>query len=260
MSSASDTVAEVCAPLTGLPVYLAGSLVAAETYGMDDAFDDADVFCPSDLVIIAAVQKLLDSGFTLDDRFARVWIRWLRYGFKKWHTNSIKLVGPWGVQVNMVYKLQDGHPTTSLSQVVESFDFGLLAVGYDVETGVRRDFREALFPGKDPNGALPLMPNKRENWRNGFISQYNGLREAGRYAKYVRYGHDLSLVKDDLIVGYYMAASYLAGRDQPEKQQLGKIYETIAFKIEDDAIDELIEASKEILYMDSLDEIMEALE
>ena len=260
MTSASNVIAEVSAPLAGLPVYLTGSLVAAETYMLDQAFDDADIFCPSDLVLIATVQRLLDQGYELNDRFVRVWARWLKYGFKKWHTNSIKLHSPGGTEVNVVYKLQDGHPTTSLSQVIESFDFGLLAVGYDLEYGTKHDFRSALFPGMDPDGPLPLMPNKQSNWRQGFISQYNGTREAGRYAKYVAYGHDLSLVKDDLLVGYHEAAAYLAQRDRPEKIQLGKIYETIALKIEDDEIDELLEAAKQIPYLDTLDAIMEALE
>jgi len=260
MTSASVTITEVSSILTGLPVYLAGSLVAEETYGLSDAHDDVDLFCSTDYVLIAAVQQLLHNGYKLDDRFSRVWERWLKYGFKKWHTNSIKLEGAGGTKINLVYKLQDGHPTTSLGQVIESFDFGLLAVGYDLTEGTFHDFREALFGSGATSGPLPLMPNKRTNWRSGFISQYNGLRECGRYAKYVTYGHDLSLVKEDLVEGYYQAASYLAQRDKQDKKELGKIYETIALKIEDDEIDELIEASKEILYMDSLDAIMEALE
>jgi hypothetical protein len=120
--------------------------------------------------------------------------------------------------------------------------------------------RAFLFPGLDPDGPLPLMPNKRSNWRNGFISQYNGLREVGRYAKYHGYGYDLSAVKDDLVTGYWAGSSYMSTRFEPEKQQLGKIYETIAIKIEDDAIDELVEAYKTLDYNDSLDAIMEALE
>ena len=111
------------------------------------------------------------------------------------------------------------------------------------------------------------MPNKRMDWRNGFISQYNGVREVGRYAKYVQYGHDLSLVKDDLVTGYWSAATYLkdragraiTGQDQ-DKALLAAIYETIAKMIEADQIDECAEAGKKILVLDQLDQIMEALE
>lgn len=258
--SASAIIADVRALLAGEPVFLAGSLVAEETYGKSNAHTDVDLFCPTANVLISTGQRMLSAGYKLDDRMERVWARWLRYGFKTWHTNSLKLHSPNGVEFNLVYKLSDGHPTTSLGQVIESFDFGLLATGYDLESNSFRDMRSYLFPGLDPNGPLPLMPNKRSNWRNGFISQYNGLREVGRYAKYHEYGYDLSAVKDDLVTGYWAAASYMSTTFNAEKQQLGKIYETIAIKIEDDAIDELVEAYKTLDYNDSLDSIMEALE
>lgn len=258
--SASAIIADVRSTLAGEPVFLAGSLVAEQTYGKSNAHHDVDLFCPTSQVLIAVAQRLLMQGFKLDDRMERVWIRWLRYGFKSWHTNSLRLMSPTGVEFNLVYKLTEGHPATSLAQVLESFDFGLLASGYDLESDTFRDMRGYLFPGLDPDGPLPMMPNKRENWRNGFISQYNGLREAGRYAKYHGYGYDLTLVKDDLVTGYWSAATYMAGTFDTEKQQLGKIYEVIATRIEDDDIDELTEAYKTLDFKDSLDSIMEALE
>jgi hypothetical protein len=259
--STSALIADVRALLTGEPVFLAGSLVAADAYGMGNlAYHDVDLFCPTSQVLISVGQRLLDSGYTFDDRFDRVWARWLRYGFKTWHTNSLRLRSPSGVETNLVYKLADGHPTTSLGQVLESFDFGLLAVGYDLEEDLFRDMRGYLFPGLNPNGPLPMMPNKRSNWRNGFISQYNGLREAGRYAKYHNYGYDLSSVKDDLVTGYEAASSYLSTHFDADKQLLGRIYEAIGLHIEGDNILELTEAAKQINYTDALDTIMEALE
>lgn len=258
--TASALIADVRTLLAGEPVFLAGSLVAAEAYGKTNAHHDVDLFCPTSQVLVSTIQRLLCSGFKLDDKFDRVWQRWLRYGFKQWHTNSMRLHSPSGDEFNLVYKLTEGHPATSLAQVLESFDFGLLAVGYDLELNQYRDMRGYLFPGLDPDGPLPMMPNKRMNWRNGFISQYNGLREAGRYAKYHGYGYDLSLVKDDLVTGYWSAASYMSTTFDAEKQQLGKIYEAIATKIEDDEIDELAQAYQTLDFKDSLDLIMEALE
>lgn len=262
-----QAIDEITAALNGMPAFLAGSAVAADTYGLPHAWSDIDVFAPTDQVLVACIQQLLDKGYVLDDRFKRVWARWLRFGFKKWHTNSIRLLSPGGVETNLVYKLTDGHPTTSLSQVLESFDFGLLGMGYELEDGTFRDARPYLFPQvftKGPFGfhqpPLPMMPNKRTNWRAGFISQYNGMREFGRYAKYHGYGFDMSLVKDDLATGYNEAAIYHAQHFDPEKQKLGAIYQTIAMLIEDDNIDQLLVASKEIDYKDSLDQIMEALE
>lgn len=266
----------------GRPGFLAGSAVAEQTYGKVSAHDDVDIFLPTLPALVSMGEHLLHSGATLDHRQSRVWYRWLRYDTNKWHTNSIKLdftsldnfdfkVGDapveaspslylGGVQVNLVYKLVGGRPTASLSQVLESFDFGLLATGYDLEDGIFRDLRSFAFPGYDIEGPLPLMPNKRQQWRDGFISQYNGLRQAGRYAKYHGYGYDLSLVKDDLVVGYNQAAEYLVNHPDQDKQTLGEIYFVIAEKIQADAISELAASYKRLNFKDSLDQIMEALE
>lgn len=261
-----QVIKRVAAPLAGLPACIAGSTVAAQVYDLPmSEHSDIDVFCYSEQTLMVAIQRMLAEGFTFNDRFERVWDRWLKFGFNNWHTNSMKLEGPKSldfVEVNLVYKLVARHPLTSLSAVLESFDFGLLGAGYDLTDGPAqfKDLRSFLFPGRMLSGALPLMPNKRDAWRQGFISQYNGLREVGRYAKYATYGHDLSAVKDDLVTGYKAAWLYLSQRDQAEKQQLGEIYFAIAEKIEADDIADLLAAGKQILNLDALDLIMEALE
>ena len=258
--SASAIIADVRSLLAGEPVFLAGSLVAEQTYGKVDAHSDVDLFVPTAQVMMTTGQLLLDHGYKLDDRFARVWVRWKRYGFKSWHTNSLRLLSPSGMETNLVYKLTGGHPASSLAQVLESFDFGLLGTGYDLESNTYRDMRPFLFPGLDPDGPLPLMPNKRSDWRNGFISRYNGLREVGRYAKYHSRGYDMSLVKDDMVMGYYAAEMYLSTHFDPEQRQLGVIYGAIGQHIDADNIVQLEQASKELNYNDSLDEIMATLE
>jgi len=259
---AIDTINDVKARLKGTPAFLAGSLVSEDEYGLTNAHSDVDIFCPTGNVMVTAGQKLIDQGYTLDERMDRTWYRWLRFGFKTWHTNSLRLTSPGGVETNLVYKLTEGHATTSLSQVLESFDFGLLGVGYELEDGTRRDARPYLFPhiGNTQYDALPMMPNKRDNWRQGFISHYNGLREFGRYAKYHTYGYDMTQVKDDLVTGYREGSLYLLDHFDKEKQQMGKIFETVAIKIEDDDIADLLATSKQIDFKDSLDSIMEALE
>ena len=257
----SEAIAHVSQPLATLPVCIAGSVVAAETYGLSlHATSDVDVFCYTEQALVAGIQRLLSAGFTLNDRYARVWDRWLKYGFNNWHTNSIKLDDPTGLEVNLVHKLIGKHPVNSLSQVLESFDFGLLGVGYDLSTGKRQDMRAYLFPGYDLDGPLPLMPNKRDAWRQGLISQYNGTREPGRYAKYVTYGHDLSLVKDDLVQGYWAAAAYWRSRGDANHFLLADIYDVIAGKINRDDLDDLLKSGKILPTLDSLDQIMEALE
>lgn len=252
---AADALAEVLGQLHGQPAFVAGSAVAGNSQ-----YGDVDVFVPTQQVLISVIQSLLERGYVLEERFDRVWYRWLRYGLKGWHTNSMRMQSLRGVPTNVVYKLVDGHATTSLSQVLESFDFGLLGVGYETESGVRRDLRPYLFPTHDIDGPLPMMPNKRDNWRQGFISQYNGLREGWRYAKYHGYGYDMSLVKDDLTTGYWEAADYLSNHYDQDKRQLGDIYYAIGHRIHTDGIDELITSYESIDFQDPLDKIMEALE
>jgi hypothetical protein len=158
-----DAINEATALLRGTPVFMAGSCVAAQTYD-NDGWSDLDLFVPTQQVLISTIQTLLNHGYTIDDRFDRVWHRWLRYGLKGWHTNSMRLHSINDVETNVVFKMVDGHPTTSLAQVLESFDFGLLGVGYDMESGQFRDMRPFLFPDHDVDGPLPLMPGKREMW------------------------------------------------------------------------------------------------
>jgi hypothetical protein len=258
--SAQSVIDDVRSLLKGEPVFMAGSLLAEHTYGKNNSHADVDLFCPNAFVLIATAQKLLERGFKFGDRFDRVWARWMKYGMGTWHTNSIKLFSPGGIEYNLVYKLVGKHPTKSLAEVIESFDFGLLATGWDLQSDRYLDMRSYLFPGLDPDGPLPMMPNKRDDWRGGFLSQYNGMREFGRYAKYHGYGYDLSLVKDDLVTGYQQAYLYHSTHFDPDKQKLGRIYEAIANHIMLDNIDELIEANKQIDYTDELDSIMEALE
>jgi hypothetical protein len=259
MTHPTDAVAEIMGMLHREPVFLAGSCVAAEAHGFT-SFSDVDLFVPTQQVLMTTSQILLSNGATLDDRFDRVWHRWKRYGLKGWHTNSLKLELISGVEVNVVFKMVDGHPTTSLAQVLESFDFGLLGVGYDIESGQYRDMRPFLFPQYDINGPLPLMPNKRDNWLNGFISQYNGLREAGRYAKYHGYGYDLTAVAMDLVHGYRMAAMYHSGSFKKEGPWLSQIYTKIADLIEGGDVDELTTSYQLLDFNDPLDQILEALE
>ena len=261
---ARTAISEVSAVVTGLPVYLAGSSAAAAQPHSPSAtaYDDIDLFFASESAIVAGVQRFIAAGFKIDQRHERVWARWMKMGLGRWHTHSIKLhsqATP-SIEVNCIFKLVDGHPTTSAAQVIESFDFGLLGHAFDCELGIWRDLTGYLFPGMDPTGPLPLLPLRRETWENGFISQYQGLREVGRYVKYADYGWDLSLVKPSLVQGYWSIANYMIDRGDADKVQLGRIYEQIALLMEDDDYDKMREAAREILYEDDLDRIMGSLE
>lgn len=247
--------------LTALPACIAGSTVAAETYGLPlGQFADLDVFCYSSEAMIVGAMRLMAAGFEIEERHSRVWHRWIKYGISGWHTNSLKLMTGDGVELNLIYKKVNRHPLTSLAAVLESFDFGLLASGYDLEQGTHHDMRTYLFPDLDPTGPLPLMPQRRDGWRGGFISQYQGMRELGRYAKYIRYGYDMSLVQDDLVTGYMNAAAYMSNRTEPEKQLLSQIYYSAAEKVEANDLKDIEEFADLLVSTDQLDAIMDELE
>ena len=252
-------IAEALTLLRGIPLFMAGSCVAAQEYDVPD-FGDVDMFAPTPLALVSSVQRMLDRGYTIDSRHERVWYRWLSQDMNKFKTNSIKLESLQGVEYNVIYKTIGGHPLRSLSQVLEGFDFGLLGLGYDVETGLRRDFRDALFPNHQPGQPYGLMPDKWAGWEHGFFGSYNGLREPQRYAKFVHRGHDMSVVQGQLVTGYRASVLYHANHDDDEKKLRALVYAKIADLIEDNDVDQILAASKVIDFHDPLDVIMEALE
>lgn len=261
---APSAVQKVLYDAAGLPVYLTGSSVSAIVYDKPFAYTDVDLFAPSDVAYAAAIATLLNKGYAIeDDKFTKSWKRQLKIGVGKWHTNSMKLLDQHtGTEVNVVYKKVDGHQTTRLSQVLESFDFGLLAVGYEVENGKFYDMRSYFFgPGAHQRDALPLLPYREDHLSQGFMSQFIMLRTAGRYARYAhQYGYDLTLVKPVLVDGYRNYSSYKLDRTKDEDQTLGQIASAIAQHIEFDEFDELLKFEGDLPKADSIDEILASLE
>lgn len=263
---ADKAVEHVLTPLHGMPAFLTGSAVAAEVYDKPFMYNDVDVFTPNSGMYFVTIQHLLNNGFELaNQREERTWGRHKRYGFIGWHTNSLHLVHS-GLRfdMNVIYKNVDGHPTTRLSQVLESFDFGLLATGYDCETGVWHDMREYFFgPFRHygPFDPLPMLPYREEQVSQGFMSQHIMMRTPGRYARYAHtYGYDLSLIKPVLVEGYNNYADYKSQRTKPEDLTLGSIARALAQHIEDDDFEEITEFAESLPKADSLDVILEGLE
>lgn len=259
-------IKEVAPVVAGLPVYIAGSSAAAAHHFPlveGTAYSDIDLFCASPESLIAGVERYRAEGYKLEDRSERVYARAMKFGFGDWHTNSIKLQGH-GHDINLIYKTNGRHPVNSLAQVLESFDFGFLAIGFDCRDQQWRDMRGFYFPGYDPKNvdqALTLLPERRDSWRGGFISQYQGLRMIIRYIKYVDYGYNMDAINDDLIAGYRAAGAYNAGRiDKPELVTLGKIYNRAADLVQIGDIDALRGVDMELIVLDNLDAIMEGLE
>ena len=232
--------------LRGTHGCIAGSAVAAETYSMPQAYDDIDVFAYGNSSLISMATTLLERGFQFaSDNEAMKYDRWLAWDLNiGWRTNSVKLKGHvrpslQDYEVNIVYKTFEKQPVNRLSLVLESFDFGLLATGWDLRQMEHRDMRPFFFGRNTDYSKLPLLPDREDRWANGLITQYTGIRQAGRAVKYIGYGYDLSNVIPTLIAGYRIAAGHHAGHFDPEKVTLGLIYDRLADHLEDGDFDKV---------------------
>lgn len=264
--TAAQAVDTVLTVMHGLRGYLTGSAAAAADKdhagigGFQFAYHDVDVFFGTEQEWVRSIQFLLDRGFQFGDRGEMLWNRILHYGTHGWHTNSMKLLSPGGIELNLIFKKVGGNTTTSLSAVLESFDFGLLSLGWETETGIFRDARSYQFDDLDPHGPLPLLPWRRESIRQGHFREHQGMRTFGRAARYFHeYGYDGSMVLPDLIEGYQNAATYMLDRIEPEKKQLGNIYQSVATYLEFQEWDLLIKASEALPSSNDLDVIYEIL-
>ena len=264
--SALKAVELVVEQAKGLRCYLTGSAAASAAKemsgiaGFDRSYSDVDLFVGSENEWVRSIQYLLDHDYTFGDRMEMLWYRVLHYGTHGWHTNSMRLINPQGIEVNLIYKTVGRKPTSSLSQVLETFDFGLLAMGWETEDGTFRDARPYQFPGLDADGPLPLLPWRAEAFKQGHFREHQGLRTFGRAARYFSdYGYDGSAVIPDLVVGYHAAADYYENRTKPEQIQLGNIYRSVAFHLGDQDWDKLREASDLLPRMNTMDEIYELL-
>lgn len=273
-SEAAPPPQDVIVPLTELRSVLAGSYaciagsaVAAHHYSLPFSYTDIDVFAYSNSSLISTTSILLERGFNFassneEMKFER-WLAWdLNVG---WRTNSVKLVGKIDASVqdyecNVVYKQFEKQPVKRLSLVLESFDFGHLAMGYELRTNEWRDMREFFFPSAPDFKALPLLPDRHDRWVNGLITQYTGIRQAGRAVKYMNYGYDLSNVVPVLVIGYRIAAGHHADHFDPEKVTLGQIYDRLADHLEDGEYDKIIEADKLLPQWRDVDAILERLD
>lgn len=262
-------IRELRSTLHGHHACLAGSAVAANEYGLPFSYDDIDIFAYGNSSLIAIVTTLTERGFEFaNDNEAMKFDRWLAWDLNiGWRTNSVKLRGyvdgpnplePY--EVNVVYKTFEKQPVKRLSMVLESFDFGHLAVGYELRSGDFRDMRPYFFPDATDFKALPLLPDRHDRWANGLITQYTGIRQAGRAVKYISYGYDLSNVVPTLITGYRIAAQHHADHFDPEKQTLGAIYDRLADHLEDGDHDAILEADRILPQWRDVDTILEALD
>lgn len=222
---------------------LVGSLVGADVNGKD-GWADGDVFCFSPGALMAAGQYMLDHGAVLDEQEQRKWNRWLLMGMGDWHTNSIRMELLNGIEVNLVYKTVGRVPLTSLMQVLESFDFGYVAMGWDLERGTFHDGREFWFgKGYDPE-SLGFLPHREWQWLNATIGRFTGIRQPQRWAKFADRGYDMRPSQKPLADGLRITAAHYTTKDDPEYRAYAPLYLGIADLVEDYDIPALLEVYK----------------
>lgn len=264
----SIPLTELLRALNGAHACIAGSAVAAQEYNLPHSYDDIDIFAYGNSSLISITTSLLDQGFGFaSDNEAMKFDRWLAWDMNiGWRTNSIKLFGHINAlntepyEVNVVYKTFEKQPVKRLSLVLESFDFGHLATGYELRSGEFRDMRPFFFPKAADYSALPLLPDRHDRWVNGLITQYTGIRQAGRAVKYHGYGYDMSNVMPALVTGYRIAALHHADHFDPEKVTLGQIYDRLADHLEDGEFDKVREADALLPQWRDVDAILDRLD
>lgn len=264
MIPAAQAVDEIRTLLLGRPGFLVGSAVAAEIYDPPcpsgkDPYSDVDVFVPSVVSLASTVQFLLDNGASLDKQEHRKWSRWDLIGTGDWNTNSIKLETRKGTEVNVVYKVVGKAPLTTLHAVLGSFDFGYVAMGYDLRLGTFHDGREFWFGKGCDMDDLGMLPEREQQWLNASLSTFTGVRQAERYAKFASRGYSMKKSSTVLVQGYRITAEHYLNSNDPEKLGFAGIYLSIADLIEDDDIDGLLYAYKQLQRHDPVGSLKAAL-
>lgn len=241
----------------GFNASFAGSVVSAQQYGKPDSWGDVDIFAHNQFELVRMVEYSLCNDWEFaTDKDAKTWNRWMRFGMSNFRTNTIHLTnGEW--DMNLTYKTYEGSPVRSLAQVLETFDWGLLAMGYDLRSSRFFDFRSVYFMDMDWD-RLPMMDERMARWSAGLIVPYTGIRQAGRYHKYHHvYGYDLGAVKDVLVQGYEIAGAYhLDNQWDAEKQTLGQIFLRLGEAVAADDWATLAEADNSLPVHRDLDEFL----
>jgi hypothetical protein len=253
----TDVVDRTIEQFTGFNASAAGSFVSALHYNKPDAWGDVDLFAHNQFELVRMVEFALNHDWEFaSDKDRKTWNRWMRFGISNFRTNTIHLSnGRW--DANLTYKSYEGNAVRSLPQVIETFDWGLLAMGYDLRSGRFFDFRPTYFMNENWS-RLPMMDERMTRWSQGLIVPYTGIRQAGRYHKYAhRYGYDLSACKQVLAQGYEIAGDYYLGNEyEPDKQVLGQIFLRLGEAIVSDDWPTLAEADNNLPMHRELDEFL----
>lgn len=243
----------------GQPASIAGSLVSAQLYDIDD-FTDVDVFFDSSQALHYGLAHAISKGYQLAPQSKRKLGFTHRWGGKSFHVETYRLDSPDGHELNISKKLLGGQPVRTLTGVLHSFDFGFLLAGYDCLMpdfeSAWLDLRPAYFPKQMASGeALPMIPDKGRAWAAGEFGQNNAIRQAHRAAKYGLRGYDLMAIAPQLAGGYRIAAADQIERETTEASMLAEAYLSIADLIEFHSWDLLMDACNQLGFNEPIEHI-----
>ena len=224
------------------------------------AYSDVDFFHPSSDALSANIQLMLDQGAVpLNEDESRKLRRWKRYGMGDWDTNSIKLETNDGHEFNLVFKLLDHKPLRTAIEQVGSFDFSHLGGSYNMETGAFHDLTNYYWPGMSKD-EIHMFPDREEQWLIGSIGKHQGLRQAGRYAKWQSRGFNLQqFCQKPLVEGYRIVGAHYLGKEDDELQTYGEVYMDLAQLIEVDDIDAILHAYEHLNPYSQVQSLKDAL-
>ena len=156
-------------------------------------FSDVDIFAYNpnkDAANLSRIETiLLMRGYTpLNEREEIRNRRVDTTGQPRWVTNSVRLLSPYGFEVNLINKLSNGNAMHDPIDVLKTFDWAWLTIAaWDLRTGGRVNLQPALGDYFDSfDQEFTLLMSRLSDFEDGIMSQYMMLRQMPRLAKFMK--------------------------------------------------------------------------
>ena len=220
---------------------------------------DLDFFHTGKAALNQSIAMLEQRGAVpLDRKEERKLRRWQVRDMDSFHTQSLRLLTIDGVEINLVYKEENGRPLRRPVEIVDSFDFSNVSNAMSMRTGQWYDLAEVYWPGKDPDHVV-LFPHRLEQWLLGNVTQHTGVRQGQRYASNIVKHWDMIRCKAPLVQGYGLVAQGYRDDhpDSDEHMKFAAVYDVIRILIEADDIDGLLALYEDVTPQTTIDVLYE---
>lgn len=138
--------------------------------------------------MVRADERLLGKGYLYDGDRQEVTMRRIDVnGQPRWITNSVKLVSPEGIKVNLINKTVNGNRMLDAYDVLKTFDWSWLTVAaWDLHTGGMVHLETSMQEFYASQGReFLLLTNRLDDFLDGIMSEHVMMRQMPRLAKYV---------------------------------------------------------------------------